>query len=204
MPLVMAAFVFLLMSTWKTGRQILGARLREGVPARPVPQGAAARASRSRARLGDLHDRQRRRRAADAAAQLAHNKVLHARVVLLTVVTEEVPEVDDSRRVEVEALGAGFFRVLLRYGFVEEPDVPAAITLARGRGLPIDKDDITYFLGRETLLATAAAGMAQWRESLFALMSKNAMRATAFFKIPPSASSNSVCTWSCNQEAEPD
>ncbi len=116
---------------------------------------------------------------------LAHNKVLHARVVLLTVVTEEVPEVDDSRRVEVEALGAGFFRVLLRYGFVEEPDVPAAITLARGRGLPIDKDDITYFLGRETLLATAAAGMAQWRESLFALMSKNAMRATAFFKIPP-------------------
>jgi KUP system potassium uptake protein len=75
--------------------------------------------------------------------------------------------------------------VLLRYGFVEEPDVPAAITLARGRGLPIDKDDITYFLGRETLLATAAAGMWQWRESLFALMSKNAMRATAFFKIPP-------------------
>ena len=117
---------------------------------------------------------------------LRHNKVLHASVVLLTVVTEEIPEVPDARRVEIEPLGSGFFRVTLRYGFVEEPDVPAAIALARGRGLPIDKDDITYFLGRETLLAAANdSGMAQWREALFSLMSKNAMRATAFFRIPP-------------------
>ncbi len=117
---------------------------------------------------------------------LRHNKVLHASVVLLTVVTEEIPEVPDARRVEIEPLGSGFFRVTLRYGFVEEPDVPAAIALARGRGLPIDKDDITYFLGRETLLAAAKeSGMAQWREALFSLMSKNAMRATAFFRIPP-------------------
>ena len=93
---------------------------------------------------------------------LRHNKVLHANVVLLTVITEEIPEVPDARRVEIEPLGSGFFRVTLRYGFVEEPDVPAAIALARGRGLPIDKDDITYFLGRETLLAAANdSGMAR-------------------------------------------
>ena len=89
-------------------------------------------------------------------------------------------------RVEIAPLSSGFYRVTLRYGFIEEPDVPAAITLARGRGLPIDKDDITYFLGRETLLSAASvAGMARWREALFSFMSKNAMRATAFFRIPP-------------------
>ena len=185
-PLAMAAFVYLLMSTWKTGRQILGARLRE--KAYPLDQflkelprshpdrvaGSAIFMTGSGAGVPPtlLHN-------------LRHNKVLHANVVLLTVITEEIPEVPDARRVDIEPLGLGFFRVTLRYGFVEEPDVPAAIALARGRGLPIDKDDITYFLGRETLLATATGGMATWREGLFSLMSKNAMRATAFFRIPP-------------------
>ena len=186
-PLAMAAFVFLLMSTWKSGRQVLGARLRE--KAYPLDQflkelprthpdrvhGSAIFMTGSGAGVPPtlLHN-------------LRHNKVLHASIVLLTVVTEEIPEVPDERRVDIEPLGSGFFRVTLRYGFVEEPDVPAAIALARGRGLPIDKDDITYFLGRETLLATAReSGMARWREALFSLMSKNAMRATAFFRIPP-------------------
>lgn len=185
-PLAMAAFVYLLMSTWKTGRQILGARLRER--AYPLDQflkelprshpdrvaGSAIFMTGSGAGVPPtlLHN-------------LRHNKVIHANVVLLTVITEEIPEVPDARRVDIEPLGLGFFRVTLRYGFVEEPDVPAAIVLARGRGLPIDKDDITYFLGRETLLATATGGMATWREGLFSLMSKNAMRATAFFRIPP-------------------
>ena len=177
----------LLMSTWKSGRQVLGARLRE--KAYPLDQflkelprthpdrvpGSAIFMTGSGAGVPPtlLHN-------------LRHNKVLHASIVLLTVVTEEIPEVPDERRVDIEPLGSGFFRVTLRYGFVEEPDVPAAIALARGRGLPIDKDDITYFLGRETLLATAReSGMARWREALFSLMSKNAMRATAFFRIPP-------------------
>jgi KUP system potassium uptake protein len=185
-PLAMAASAYLLMSTWKTGRQILGARLRER--AFPLDQflkdlprshpdrvpGSAIFMTGSGAGVPPtlLHN-------------LRHNKVLHARIVLLTVVTEEVPEVAEDRRVEIEPLGVGFFRVTLRYGFTEEPDVPAAIALARGRGLPIDKDDITYFLGRETLLRTAEGGMAPWREALFSFMSKNAMRATAFFRIPP-------------------
>jgi KUP system potassium uptake protein len=185
-PLAMAGFAYLLMATWKTGRQILGARLRER--AFPLEQflkdlprthpdrvpGSAIFMTGSGAGVPPtlLHN-------------LRHNKVLHASVVLLTVVTEEIPEVPEARRVDIETLGSGFFRVTLRYGFTEEPDVPAAIALARGRGLPIDKDDITYFLGRETLLATGTGGMAPWRESLFSFMSKNAMRATAFFRIPP-------------------
>jgi KUP system potassium uptake protein len=186
-PLAMAAGVFVLMSTWKTGRQILGARLRER--AYPLDQfmkelprshpdrvaGSAIFMTGSGAGVPPtlLHN-------------LRHNKVLHANVVLLTVVTEEIPIVAEADRVEIAPLSSGFYRVTLRYGFIEEPDVPAAITLARGRGLPIDKDDITYFLGRETLLsADSVAGMARWREALFSFMSKNAMRATAFFRIPP-------------------
>jgi KUP system potassium uptake protein len=106
-------------------------------------------------------------------------------VVLLTVVTEDVPVVSPDDRVVVEPLGSGFFKVTLRYGFVEEPNVPEAMTEARARGLAIDKDDITYFLGRETLLSTDRPGMSRWREQLFAIMSRNAMRATAFFRIPP-------------------
>ncbi len=186
-PLAMAAAVYIVMSTWKTGRRILGARLRE--KAYPLDQflkelprshpdrvaGSAIFMTGSGAGVPPtlLHN-------------LRHNKVLHANVVLLTVVTEEIPTVTDARRVDIVQLGSGFYQVTLRYGFIEEPDVPAAITLARGRGLPIDKDDITYFLGRETLLsATSVAGMARWREALFSFMSKNAMRATAFFRIPP-------------------
>ena len=186
-PLAMAAVVFLFMSTWKTGRQVLGLRLRE--KAYPLDQfmkelprtfpsrvpGSAIFMTGSGAGVPPtlLHN-------------LRHNKVLHASVVLLTVITEEIPEVADERRVTIEPLGSNFSRVTLRYGFSEEPDVPAAMALARSRGLAIDKDDITYFLGRETLLAAAReSGMARWREALFSLMSKNAMRATAFFKIPP-------------------
>jgi KUP system potassium uptake protein len=185
-PLVLASAVYLLFSTWKTGRGILGARLRERaypfdlfqkdlLRIRPyrVP-GSAIFMTGSGAGVPPtlIHN-------------LRHNKVLHAGVVLLTVVTQDVPVVSDDDRVVVEPLGSGFFRVTLRYGFVEEPSVPEAMTEARARGLPIDKDDITYFLGRETLLSTARPGMARWREKLFALMSRNAMRATAFFRIPP-------------------
>ena len=185
-PLAVAAFAFILMSTWKRGREILGARLRDkAFPldtflkdlARTHPDrvpGSAIFMTGSGAGVPPtlLHN-------------LQHNKVLHASNVLLTVVTEEVPVVPNDRRVAVTPLGSGFFRVTLRYGFVEEPDVPAAISLARGQGLPIDKDDITYFLGRETLLPTSAPGMSMWRERLFTVMSRNAMRATAFFRIPP-------------------
>ena len=185
-PLVIAALVFSFLSTWKTGRMVLGTRLRE----RAYPFDLF---------LKDLN-RTRPHRVPGTAIfmtgsgagvpptlihNLRHNKVLHANIVLLTVTTEDTPHVSKERAIEVEPLSAGFFRVTLRYGFMEEPSVPEAISDARARGLPIDKDDITYFLGRETLLPANHPGMAPWREKLFALMSRNAMRATAFFRIPP-------------------
>jgi len=184
-PLVIAATVYLLMTTWKRGRDILGARLREraypfaqflkDIAARPpirVPGTAVfMTGSPAGTPITLLHN-------------LEHNKVLHEKVVLLTVTTADIPQVPADDRVSVEPLGENFFRVTLVYGFIEEPNVPAALAEAREQGLRIDPKTTTYFLGRETLLATRRPGMAVWRERLFVLMSRNAMRATAFFRIP--------------------
>ena len=116
---------------------------------------------------------------------LRHNKMLHDHVVLLTVSTAPVPHAAEVDRVTVDALGHGLFVVRLRYGFMEEPHVPRALLAAQGEGLTIDADDITYFLGRETLIVTGRRGMALWREKLFVLMARNSVRATAFFRLPP-------------------
>jgi KUP system potassium uptake protein len=116
---------------------------------------------------------------------LHHNHVLHERVILLTVVTSDAPYVSDEDRFDLVAIGSGFFRVTLRYGFMEDPDVPAALTDAAKRGFPFEPAGTTFFLGLETLLSTARRGMPRWRERLFAVMSRNAVRATSFFRIPP-------------------
>jgi KUP system potassium uptake protein len=85
----------------------------------------------------------------------------------------------------VRLLGNGVFDVVIRYGFMEDPDVPDALTQAREHGLVIDQEDLIFFLGRETLIVTKAPGMAVWRERLFVLMARNAVRATTFFRLPP-------------------
>jgi KUP system potassium uptake protein len=116
---------------------------------------------------------------------LQHNKVLHERVILLTVVTSDVPHVTPADRAQVDPLGHGFFRLTLRYGFMEEPDVPESLTGASRHGFVIDLNETTFFLGVETLLATRRPGLPLWRERLFVLIARNAVRANAFFKIPP-------------------
>jgi KUP system potassium uptake protein len=116
---------------------------------------------------------------------LEHNHILHERVILLTVVTNDVPHVDAADRIQVEPLGQGFFRCTLHYGFMEEPDVPEALAHLVEHGIPLEMEQVTYFLGVETLLSTERKGMARWRERLFAVMSRNAQRATTFFRIPP-------------------
>ena len=83
------------------------------------------------------------------------------------------------------SVGGGIFELTLNYGFMEDPDVPAALLHAREHGLTLDESDVTFFLGRETLIATKTPGMALWRERLFVLMARNAVRATAFFRLPP-------------------
>ena len=91
----------------------------------------------------------------------------------------------EEERLTVQDHGGGVFELVICYGFMEDPDVPAALVASCQRGLVIDETDITYFLGRETLIATETPGMALWRERLFVLMARNAVRATAFFRLPP-------------------
>ena len=119
------------------------------------------------------------------AHNLRYNKVLHAHVVTLMVTTQPVPHVPEDQRVVVRPLGHGVSDVVVRYGFMEDPTVPDALARAREQGLEMDPDDVTYFLGRETLIVTATPGMAVWRERLFVLMARNAVRATTFFRLPP-------------------
>jgi KUP system potassium uptake protein len=115
---------------------------------------------------------------------LKHNLVLHERTVIATVITEEIPYVPEGRRVELTSLGKGFFRLLIRYGFMEAPNVPAALELCRGRGFAVDLKQVSFFVSRETILPSLQPGISIWREKLFALMSRNAQNATDFFKIP--------------------
>jgi KUP system potassium uptake protein len=184
-PLLIGAVIFTLMTTWKRGRQVVGDALR----ARAYPLAQF---------MKDIHAKPPVRVPGTAVFMtgtgagtpptlihnVEHNKVLHHQIVLLTVTTADVPHVTEESRIAVEALGANFFRMTVAYGFMEEPNVPAALGQARAQGLAVDPADTTYFLGRETLLATRGDTMAIWREKLFVLISRNAMRATAFFKIP--------------------
>jgi KUP system potassium uptake protein len=186
LPLVIGAVLFTLMTTWKTGRRIVAdrltaravpleefmARVTESAPAR-VPGTAVFMTAQPRGTPPAL------------AHNLRYNKVLHEHVVTLMVATRPVPHVEADDHITVRHLGSGVFDVVVRYGFMEDPNVPEALSSARAQGLALDEDDVTYFLGRETLIASQASGMAMWRERLFVLMARNAVRATAFFKLPP-------------------
>jgi KUP system potassium uptake protein len=110
--------------------------------------------------------------------------VLHERVIFLTVRTEEVPFVPDADCVEIKDLGRSFYRVLLHYGFIQQPDIPRALELAGRAGLPFEMMATTFFLGRDTVIPTTLPGMALWREHLFAWMTRNAASANDFFRIP--------------------
>ena len=115
---------------------------------------------------------------------LMHNKVLHERVVLLSVQFFDVPYVPDIDRVEVRQLKENFWSVIIQYGFKDEPDVPAALDLCANAGLAFSALETSYFIGRETLIPRLGSEMAFWREKIFIAMFRNAGSATAFFKIP--------------------
>jgi KUP system potassium uptake protein len=116
---------------------------------------------------------------------LKHNKILHERVVFLTVVTDEVPRLKEKERTRVEFLGPGFWRVSLHYGFMENPDVPRALRKLKLDGKGFEPMETTFFLGRETLLPTGRTPMARWRKRLFVILARNAATASAFFGLPP-------------------
>jgi KUP system potassium uptake protein len=186
LTLVIGWFLFTLMTTWKTGRQLVAARL----TARAIPiEDFLAEVERTRpARVPGtavFMTAQPRGTPPALAHNLRYNKVLHEHVVTLMVTTQPVPHVPEEQRVVVKSLGQGVFDVVARYGFMEDPNVPEALMRAKEHGLDLDEGDVTYFLGRETLIVTRTPGMAMWREKLFVLMARNAVRATTFFRLPP-------------------
>ena len=185
LPLVIGGLLFTLMTTWKTGRQIVAARLT--ARAIPIEDFLASVAKAPPARVPGtavFMTAQPKGTPPALAHNLKYNKVLHDHVVTLMITTQPVPHVPPDEQVTVRPLGQGVFEVRVRYGFMEDPNVPEALVNACNQGLTLDEDDVTYFLGRETLIVTKAPGMAMWRERLFALMARNAVRAPTFFRLP--------------------
>ena len=184
-PLAIGASVYLLFSTWKKGRDLLAAKLQHGMLpitdfVKDVQNTGINRVEGTAIFLsGDskstpialLHN-------------IKHNKVLHQRNLVTNVVVEDVPHVPLKQRIEFEELGAGFFRVILHYGFMEDPDVPRELRKLHNFGIAIDPDASTYILSRNTLLPSTYPGM-PLAEKLFAFLTTNASRATTFFHLPP-------------------
>ena len=185
-PLVLGALIFILMTTWKRGRLLLRQRMETGAM-RFTKFVEKMRTERVTHVPGTAVFMYSDPQATPPALlhNLKHNKVLHEKVILLSVVTEEIPHMASDERIEVEQLENGFARVTLHYGFMEMPNVPRDLALARQAGLSIKMKEVSYFLGREAIFATKQPGMALWREKLFALMIRNARPATDFFRLPP-------------------
>jgi KUP system potassium uptake protein len=184
-PVVVGIVVYTLLATWKRGREILFERLRPGAialqpfidsitehpPVRVPGTAVFLTATQEGVPHALLHN-------------LNHNKVLHERVLLLTVRAEDIPHVPDAQRLEIAPLSKEFYRLIVHYGFKDEPDLPRALELAVNQGLDFNMMETSFFLSRQTLVPTQSPGMALWREKLFAAMSRNAASATVFFKIP--------------------
>ncbi len=185
-PLVMASAIFTLMTTWRRGREIVGERLRSA--ARPLERLLQELDTSSFARVGGTAVYMTGDPTTTPPAfvhNLRHNKVLHDRVLFVSVRTEDVPRVPSDERPTITDLGRGFYQIVLHYGFMQTARVPRDLAVLEVGGRGFDAEETSYFLGRETLLPTRLPGMALWRERLFAVMSRNARSATAFFHIPP-------------------
>ncbi|MFP5426435.1 MAG: potassium transporter Kup [Gammaproteobacteria bacterium] len=184
-PVLAGSVLFLLMTTWKRGKQILVERIDEA--ALPLPVFISSIRVQPPHRVeGTAVFLTARPDAVPHALlhNMLHNQVLHSRVVLLTVVSEDRPRVPEQERFEVEAYGDGFFRVLLHFGFMDEPDVPQALKLCHLEELDFSPMRTTYFLSRETVIASRLEGMARWRGTLFAFLLKNANGNLRFFNLP--------------------
>ena len=183
-PLLVAVIVFIVLTTWATGRTIMRARLDED--SMPVDLFLKSVAERVRRIDGTSVFLASTTEGVPPALlhNLKHNHILHERVVILTVLTEGLPHIPAQQRAEVKALGQGFYRMILRYGFMDEVDIPAALANEDRAGGPFLPMQTSYFLSRQTLIPSSRPGMAIWREQLFAWMVRNAQSAMEFFKLP--------------------
>ncbi len=186
LPLVIAAMIFTLMTTWKTGRRLVAERLTaRAFPLEDFVAGVAADPPTRVDGTAVFMTAQPIGTPAALAHNLRYNKILHEHVIVLTAATIPVPYTRPDERLTVQRLGEGVYNTRVQYGFMEDPDIPQALLQIKAKGVPIDPDDVTFFLGRETIVVSDRPGMAKWREKLFVLMARNAVGATAFFKLPP-------------------
>jgi len=185
LPLVVAAFIYVTITTWRLGRRMVATEMSEGTlplrqflermeraPDRVAGTAVFLTADASHTPAAFLHN-------------LKHNKVLHERIIMMQVETMDVPRVADANRVEVERLGKGFHTVIARYGFTEQPDVPEALRACRPHGIAYDEMETSFFLGRETLVPSQHSKLGKWRRDWFISLSHSASATKTFFRIPP-------------------
>ena len=185
-PLLIAGAMFLIMSTWKTGRRLVWERLR--ISAMPAVKFVADMAKKDTLRVAGTAVYMASSPHTTPMAllhNLKHNKVLHKRVVFFTICVDEDPVVDKAHRLEVERMEAGFWRVQAHYGFMETPNIQAILRQCAEHDLEFHEMETTFFLSRETVIPKADnGGMNIWQEHMFAIMVRNALSATAYFRLP--------------------
>jgi KUP system potassium uptake protein len=182
-PLLLGAALSMLMSTWMRGRQLLAERFRRELL--PLQEFFAIVAKKTPMRVPGTAVFMTGQVDGTPPAlfhNFSHNHVLHENVVFLTIVTDEAARVPDSERVRVEEVAPGFWRVVGRYGFMEQPDAP---DLVRRSGLVTSLEDVTFFLGREHLIVAETSSIRRWRLVLFSFLARSSEPATRFFNIPP-------------------
>jgi KUP system potassium uptake protein len=185
LPLLVATGVFFTITTWRRGRQIVSEELSqtalplktflarmEHPPLRVAGTAVFLTADASATPLAFLHN-------------LKHNKILHERVIVLRVDTVDVPRVPEANRIEIERLGKGFYSMIVHYGFMEQPDVPAALRACRPHGIAYDEMETSFFLGRETLVQGSHSRLGRWRRDVFIYLAHSASASKTFFRIPP-------------------
>lgn len=185
-PLLIGAAVFILFTSWRKGRDLLAAKLQKGMLPltefiKDVQRTGYRRVEGSAIFLSS-----------DAVAtpiallhNIKHNKVLHEKNFISTVMIAETPHIDPKNQIQFEDLGSGFYRVILRYGFMEDPDVPQTLLKLSGNGVQMDPYAATFILSRNTLLPSRSSIMPTWREKIFAFLTLNSLNATQFFRLPP-------------------
>jgi KUP system potassium uptake protein len=184
-PLVLGGMVMMIMTTWKRGREILSNQMRSLMVPFVSLKRRMSDESISRVRGNAVFLTGRTRSIPPALVHnMEHNRIVHAKVLLLNFSFLDIPRVPNSEKLRIVDLGGGFHEVVVSYGFMESPSVPKALVLAAGQGLEIPLDSASYYLGRVKLVVNGDSEMSRWRAHIFAYLSKNSYDASAYFEIP--------------------
>jgi KUP system potassium uptake protein len=186
LPFLLGGFVYLLMSTWVKGREIIKKQLKDYM--QPLKKFIDELDMRTVKKVPGTVIYMTRNPLSTPPAfiyNIKHNKIVHEEVVFLSIGYKNVPHVRSNKRIMLQKLPKGFYRILVRYGFMDQPDIQAAMKIVSRKHLKIDLDETTFILGRETLIPSKAIGMSRWRDGLYMRMSHSAEDATKYFNIPP-------------------